>query len=92
MIFELLITERRQLMFRKFIEENIEKDINSFVSFSDLRKRYLLFCKDHQIKPVSKIKFSHDLGKYDIGIRGKKTINYNQISGRHCIRLLPCKY
>jgi len=79
-------------MFRKFIEENIEKDINNFVRFSDLRKRYLRFCKFYHIEPSSKIKFSHDLGKYDVGIRGYKTINYSQMSGRHCIRLLPCKY
>lgn len=79
-------------MFEKFIEENIKKEINNFVSFSDLRERYLLFCKFNQIKPVSKMKFSHALGKYNVGVRGNKTINYNQINGRHCIRLLPCKY
>jgi hypothetical protein len=79
-------------MFEKFIEENIKRDIKNFVSFSDLRERYLKFCKFYQIKPISKMKFSHDLGKYGVGIRGNKTINYYQISGRHCIGLLPCKY
>lgn len=79
-------------MLDKFIEENIEKDINNFVSLSDLRKRYLLFCKFHEIKPVTKIKFSHDLGKHQVGMKGNKMINYNQMRGRHNIRLLPCKY
>lgn len=79
-------------MFEKFIEENIEKDLNNFVSFSDLRKRYLVFCKHYNVNPISKMKFAHDLSKYDVGTRGKKGINYSIVTGRHNVRLLPCKY
>ena len=79
-------------MIEKFIEENIEKKINNFTSFMEIRKRYLAFCKFYEIEPVSKRKLSHELGKYKVGVRGTKTIDYSPITGRHNIGLLPCKY
>lgn len=79
-------------MFEKFIKENIEKDLNNFVSFVELRRRYLSFCKFNNIEPVSRHKFGFDLSKHDVGMPGQKYLDHRLKHGRHNVRLLPCKY
>lgn len=75
-------------MFEKFVEENIERDINSFETTDDLYKRYLLFCNFHNFTPVSRRKFAYDIKNSNIGIKdGRKPI-----PTRWGVKLLPCKY
>lgn len=79
-------------MINEFLEENIEKKLNDFVSFVELRRRYLSFCKFYKIEPVSRNQFAFDLSKHDVGNPGQKYIDHRNKHGRHNIRLLPCKY
>jgi hypothetical protein len=71
-----------------FIKENIERDIKNFEYTDDLYKRYLRFCQNYNLKPISKRAFAYQLSKERIGSWYKSKGKY----GRWGVKLLPCKY
>lgn len=75
-------------MFEKFIEENIERDIKSLELLENLYKRYLIYCKAHNLKPIGRNGFTYRFTKNRIGVLH----NSKGKSARWGVRLLPCKY
>lgn len=75
-------------MFKKFLEENVERNIKHFELLEDLYSRYLNFCKVNKSKPIGRNAFTYQFTKQRIGAfhtsKGK--------SARWGVRLLPCKY
>ncbi|MFP7447171.1 hypothetical protein SFC50_26100 [Bacillus infantis] len=77
----------------KFIEENIERDINSFELTDDLYKRYLTFCGFYKMTPLTRLKFGNQLKKFNVGIYDKRKRKGREgKSGRWGVKLLSCKY
>ncbi|WP_412733866.1 primase-like DNA-binding domain-containing protein [Heyndrickxia sporothermodurans] len=77
---------------KKFIQENLERDIKSFEKNDDLYKRYLKYCKFYNLEPITKRSFTYQLKKHNIGIYHKRMKNYVIEYGRWGVKLLPCKY
>ena len=80
-------------MLQKFIEENIERDINSFELTDDLYERYLKFCNFYNQESLTRLKFGNQLKKFNVGIYDKRKRKGREgKSGRWGVKLLPCKY
>lgn len=79
-------------MIEKFIQENLERDVTSFLDETDLYARYLRFCDFHKLEPLTKTKLGNQLNLFNAGIRHKKMKNYVMQFGRQGVKLLPCKY
>lgn len=79
-------------MIEKFIEENLERDVKSFVTNDELYSRYLLFCKVNKISPITKTKLTNQLKVRGQGIRNVKSIKGVNYTVRHGLRLKQCPY
>lgn len=79
-------------MIEKFIKENLERDVKSFVTNDELYSRYLLFCKANEIAPITKIKLTNQLKVRGQGIKNVKSIKGVKYTVRHGLRLKSCPY
>lgn len=79
-------------MIEKFAEENLERDVKSFIQESDLYSRYLKFCEVNKLKPLTKTQLGNRLNDLNKGIRHRRTRNWVKEVGRQGVKLLPCKY
>lgn len=79
-------------MFEKFIEENIERDIKSFETITNLYERYLKFCYFYKMNPVKINSFGRQLRNFNAGVKHKRMRNRLIETGRWGVKLLPCKY
>jgi hypothetical protein len=75
-------------LLEKFIEENLNKDIKSFETTDCLYERYQLYCKFHNLIPITRRKFAFEIRKCNIGARH----SFQGKPARWGVRLLPCKY
>lgn len=73
---------------KKFVEENIERDIKNFELSADLYNQYLIYCKTYNLKPVSRKCFGFRLSKERIGVYHRS----KNKPARWGVKLLPCKY
>lgn len=72
----------------KFVEENIERDIKNFELTDDLYNRYLIYCENYNLKPLSRRGFAFKLGNEKIGAKYRA----QNKPARWGVKLLPCKY
>ena len=75
-------------MLEKFINENIERNINSFEMTDDLYKRYSEFCKHHNYQIVNRRSFGIKIVSARVGGFYRK----NKRPARWGVKLKPCKY
>ena len=79
-------------MIKKYIRENIEREVKSFETINDLYKRYLKFCEFYKLEPLTRLKFGNQLKKFNVGVKHRRMKNYVSEAGRWGVKLLPCKY
>lgn len=72
---------------KKFVEENIERDVRVFETNEDIYKSYKAFCRNKEIEPMTIVSLGHRLNFLNIGVKHKKMVNYKFLYGRQGVRL-----
>lgn len=79
-------------MFSRFYEENIERDVKSFVSKNEIYSHYLKYCEFYNLKPLSKNSLTFYLNNLRTSVSHRKQLKGEIVFGRQGVRLKPCQY
>lgn len=74
-------------MIEKFIEENFERDVKSFVSARQIHNSYLKFAVENNLEEISQSALTKRLNTKMIGAARNKTIDGELLPVRYGLRL-----
>lgn len=74
-------------MIEKFIEENFERDVKSFISAKQIHRSYLKFAIKNDLEKISQSALTKRLNTKMIGAARNKTVNGELIPVRYGLRL-----
>lgn len=63
------------MMIQTFINENFERDVESFISHKEIHRKYILFAKENGLGEISQSALTKRLNRMMIGRSDKKMVN-----------------
>ncbi|WP_445480736.1 primase-like DNA-binding domain-containing protein [Lysinibacillus irui] len=73
-------------MIQTFINENFERDVESFISHKEIHRKYILFAKENGLEEISQSTLTKRLNSMMIGRSDRKFVNRKVTSVRYGLR------